>query len=104
MPLIATALAFVLRAASIFLVVRTLLALGLGVTVFVGGLQLVDAAEQALLTSFGNLPAAVAQLMRILALDYAIAVIFGAYSFRFTYGLAGRFGPRLPEGTPGVTN
>lgn len=102
MPLIATALAFVLKAVSIFLVVRVLLALGLGITVFVGGLQLVDSAENAILSAFGNLPGAVAQLMRIMALDYAISVIFAAYTFRFTYGLAGRFGPRLPVGTPGI--
>ena len=102
MPLIATALAFVLKAVSIFLVVRTLAALGLGILTFTGGLLLVDAAETALLSSFGSLPATVAQLMRILKLDYAISVIFAAYSFRFTYGLAGRIGPSLPSGTPGV--
>ena len=98
MPLFATALAFVLRTVSVFLVVRVLFALGLGITTFVGGLALVDAAEQELLNSYSNLPQVVAQLMSVLKVDYAISVIFAAYTFRFIYGLAGRFGPRIPTG------
>lgn len=98
MPLFATALAFVLRSISVFLVVRVLFALGLGITTFAGGLALVDAAEQELLNSYSNLPQVVAQLMSVLKVDYAISVIFAAYTFRFTYGLAGRFGPRIPTG------
>lgn len=96
MPLIATALAFVLRSVSIFLVVRVLFALGLGITTFVGGLALIETAETALLASYDGLPTTVAQLMAILKVDYAISVIFAGLTFRMTYGISATFGPRLP--------
>ena len=75
---------------------RVLFALGLGITTFVGGLILIETAENALLASYGSLPATLAQLMAILKVDYAISVIFAGLTFRMTYGISASFGPRIP--------
>jgi hypothetical protein len=95
MPLFAAAFAFVLKSIAVGLVVRVLLSLGFAVTTFIGADALITAAEQELMGAFNALPATVAQLLAILKIDYAVSVLFAGYTFKVTYGLLTRFGPRL---------
>mgnify|MGYP000725309758 CR=1 FL=1 len=102
MPLLAGALAFVMQAIAVHLVVRTLFALGLGITTFVGATELIDYAHDQVQASYAELPATISTLMGILKVDYAISIMFAALTFRVTYGLATRFGPRLPGAGQGA--
>lgn len=97
MPLLATVVAFVLKAVAVGLVVRVLLALGFAVTTFVGADAIISAAESELMSAYSTLPTVTAQLLAILKIDYAVSVVFAALTFKVSYGLLTRFGPRLTQ-------
>ena len=104
MPLLAAAVAALLRIFLIGSVLKVMGFLGIATITYVGATNLIDYAEQQLQSAYGQLPGSLIAFLQLLQVDYAIAILFAAFTFRVSYGLATRFGPRLPNGTPGVSN
>lgn len=90
-PLIATAVAGMLRAITVGFVAKTLFSLGFGVMTFVGAVQFVDIAEGAIMSNLAGMPATLWTLLDIAQVDFAISFIFAAITFRFTYGMSVRW-------------
>lgn len=97
MPLLASAFAFIVKYLIVRAVVKVLLALGFAITTFVGATELIDYAYDGIENAYGQLPSLVVTMLQILQFDYAIAILFAAFTFNISYGLATRFGPRLPN-------
>mgnify|MGYP000255009981 CR=1 FL=1 len=71
------------------LIIRVVIALGVGIIVYSGIDAGLDAAQTYIETEWSGLPAYMLQLLGILQLDTAIAIILAAYSARFTIQMIG---------------
>ncbi|MFC4251518.1 DUF2523 domain-containing protein [Sinimarinibacterium flocculans] len=104
MPLLASLFAFLTKYLLISAVLKVLTFLGFAFISYQGATTVIDYAEAELMAVYGSLPSVVVTMLQILHFDYAVSILFAALTFKVTYGLATRFGPRFAAGTPGVTN
>lgn len=85
------------------LIFKVVSAFGVGVVVFYGVGELLDATLLEIQSMTASLPATMAQIVAVLRIDDAITVLFSAGSIRVslkTFGAAGGIGAVLTRGGP----